>query len=83
MNEQEYYRRVDQLVTRTNRLETLMQQLLIRLSINPTELMPPEPPEIRAIREALLLGDRMKAIRLYRGLYGVGLKEAQDAIDAM
>ena len=83
MNEQEYYRRVDQLVTKVNRLETLMQQLLIRLSINPAELMPPEPPEIRAIREALLSGNKMKAIQLYRSLYGVGLKEAQDALAAM
>lgn len=83
MNEQEYHRHVDQLVTRVNRLETLMQQLLIRLSINPTELMPPEPPEIRAIREALLSGNKMKAIQLYRSFYGVGVKEAQDALDSM
>ena len=83
MNEQEYYRRVDQLVTRMNRMEAMMQALLIHLGINPAEITPQEPPEIRGIREALRLGDRMKAIKLYRGLYGVGLKEAQDALDAM
>ncbi len=38
---------------------------------------------IGAIREALLSGDKMKAIKLYRNVYGVGLKEAQDALDAM
>ena len=83
MNEQEYYRRVDQLVTRVNRMEAMMQALLLRLGINPAELTPPERPEIRAIREALLSGNKMKAIQLYRSLYGVGLKEAQDALDAM
>ena len=83
MNEQEYYRRVDQLVTRMNRMETMMQALLLRLGINPAELTPPERPEIRAIREALLSGNKMKAIQLYRSLYGVSLKEAQDALDAM
>jgi ribosomal protein L7/L12 len=83
MNEQEYYRRVDQLVTRMNRMEAMVQALLNHLGINPGELTPHEPPEIRAIREALLAGNKMKAIQLYRGLYGVGLKEAQDALDAM
>ena len=36
-----------------------------------------------AIREALLSGDKLKAIKLYRSVYGVGLKEAQDALNAM
>jgi len=31
----------------------------------------------------LLSGNKLKAIQLYRSLYGVGLKEAQDALDAM
>jgi ribosomal protein L7/L12 len=42
-----------------------------------------ERPEMGAIREALLSGDKMKAIKLYRSVYGVGLKEAQDALDAL
>ena len=83
MNELEYFRRVDQLVTRMNRMEAMMQQLLIRLNIDPVELTPPEPPEIKAIRDALRSGDKMKAIKLYRSLYNVGLQEAQDAINAM
>ena len=33
--------------------------------------------------EALLSGDKIKAIKLYRSIYGVGLKEAKDALDAM
>lgn len=83
MNEQELYRQVSQLVTRMNRMEGMMQQLLLRLNINPAELTPPDPPEIKAIREALLAGDKLKAIKLYRSLYNVGLQEAQDAINAM
>jgi predicted nucleic-acid-binding Zn-ribbon protein len=51
--------------------------------INQVAATPQERPEIRAIREALLLGDKMKAIKLYRSLYGGSMKEAQDALDAM
>jgi len=51
--------------------------------INPVAATPQEGPEIRAIREAWLLGDKMKAIKLYRSLYGGSFKGAQDAIDAM
>lgn len=83
MNEQELSKQVSQLITRMNRMEGMMQQLLLRLNINPAEVMPPEPPEIKAIREALLAGDKLKAIKLYRNLYNVGLQEAQDAINAM
>ena len=85
--DQAYLKRVVQLEARMNRMEAMMQALLIRLDINPAEIMPPEPLENRVlhdtIRAALLLGDKVKAIRLYREHYGVGLKEAQDAIDAM
>lgn len=43
----------------------------------------PERPEMAAIRQALLAGDKMKAIQIYRAVYGVGLPEAQAAINAM
>jgi ribosomal protein L7/L12 len=64
-------------------METMMQALLIRLGIDSAEVTPQEPPETRAIREALLSGHKIKAIKLYRELYGVSLKEGKDAIDAM
>jgi ribosomal protein L7/L12 len=60
-----------------------MQMLLQELHIDPAKMTPQGPPELGAIREALLSGDKIKAIKLYRGLYGVGLQEAQDAINAM
>ena len=79
------------LEARMDRMEAWMQEVLIHLGIhtagtagiNPVAVPPQERPEIGAIREALRLGDKMKAIKLYRSLYGVSLKEAQDALDAM
>ena len=81
--EQEYYRRLIQLEARVHRMEAMMQALLVRLGVDPAEVTPQEPPEMSAIREALLSGDKIKAIKLYRYLYGVGLKEGKEAIDAM
>jgi ribosomal protein L7/L12 len=72
-----------QLEARVHRMEAMMQALLIRLGIDPAEVTPPEPPENRAICEALLSGHKILAIKLYRELYGGGLKDAKDAIDAM
>jgi ribosomal protein L7/L12 len=59
-----------------------IQNMLQELQRDP-ESQPQERSEIRAIREALLSGNRMQAIKLYRSVYGVGLKEAQAALDAM
>ena len=59
-----------------------IQNMLQELHRDPG-IPPQERPEMGAIREALLSGDRMKAIKLYRSAYGVGLKEAQDALDAL
>jgi ribosomal protein L7/L12 len=42
-----------------------------------------ERPEMVAIRQALLAGNKLQAIKIYRSLYGVSLKDAQDAIDLM
>jgi uncharacterized coiled-coil protein SlyX len=48
--------------------------------INPGAVTPQERPENRAIQEALLAGDNLKAIKLYRELYGVSLQEAAGAL---
>ena len=69
-----------------NRMETMMQEVLIHLGIhtrgtsgiNPVAVPPEERPEIGAIREALLSGDKMTAVKLYRSIYGVSMKEALD-----
>jgi ribosomal protein L7/L12 len=84
--EQEYYRRLIQLEARMHRMETMMQALFVRLGIDPVEVVPQEPeepPEVKTIRTALLSGEKIKAIKLYREVYGVSLKEAKDAVDTM
>jgi ribosomal protein L7/L12 len=83
--EQENYKRLTQLEARMHRMEAMMQALLMRLGIDPAEVTPEEEPpkETQAIREALLAGNKILAIKLYRDLYGVGLREAKEAVEAM
>lgn len=84
--EEEYYSRLAQLEERIEQLEIVMQALCTHLGINPAALVArgmSGPPEIGAIREALLSGNKINAIKIYRSIYGVGLKEAKDAVDAM
>ena len=68
-------------------METAMQALLTRSGLDPSELTPPELLQSQqltpAIQDALMRGNKIEAIKLYREQYGVGLKEAKDVIDAM
>ncbi len=79
-------------------MEAMMQKLLTILTTSQQQAgqaaqmqallheLPPSPqerPEMQAIRAAWLAGDKLKAIQLYRSVYGVGLKEAQDALEAL
>ena len=50
---------------------------------NPGAIPSQERPEIAAIRQELLAGNKLKAIQLYRTLYGVSLQEAQNALDTL
>jgi ribosomal protein L7/L12 len=53
-------------------------------NIHPAEpIAPQERPEMAAIRHTLLTGNKLQAIKIYRNIYRVSLKDAQDAIDAM
>ena len=81
--EQDYYRRLVQLEAKVHRMEAMMQALLARLGIDAMEVTPQEPQEMRAIRDALLAGQKIIAIKLYRELYGVSLKESKDAVEVM
>jgi ribosomal protein L7/L12 len=72
-------------VERTMQMQNMLQDLhlstdIYMASVNPIAVMPQERPEMEAIREALLSGDRIKAIQLYRSVYGVSFKAAQDAL---
>ena len=115
MDEREMSRHITSLQARMNRMEALMQQLLLTLTSsnahadqyrhmqgmlqelradsetyaagaaggNPAAIPSQERPEIAAIRQELLAGNKLKAIQLYRTLYGVSLQEAQKALDAL
>lgn len=79
--------RLTRLEARVHQLEAAIRALCTRLDIDPAEVMPPELLQNQqltpAIREALMAGNKILAIKIYREQYGVGLKEAKDAIDAM
>lgn len=81
--DQEVHSRVFQLEVKMSRMEAMMQALLARMGIDPAEVEPPEPPVQQAIQNALMSGDKIKAIKLYCEQYGVGLIEGKAAIDAM
>ena len=86
MDQSEYARFV-RLEARVHQMEAAMQALCERLGIDPAEVMPPELLKNQqlnpAISSALMSGNKILAIKIYREQYGVGLKEAKDAIDAM
>lgn len=112
MHDQEFAQHITSLQARMNRMEAMMQQLLVNLSSSHSHMdqmmqlhamlqelrqgsdaysvgthqapvTPQETPEVRAIRQALLAGDKIKAIALYRAHYNVDLRTAKAAVDAM
>lgn len=112
MDERQMVRQITSLQARMNRMEALMQQLLLTLTSSNAHvdqyrqmqamlqnlrgdsdtyaagaaagnLGAQERPEIAAIRQELLAGNRLKAIQLYRELYGVSVQEAKNALDKM
>ena len=81
--EQSEYARLFQLEARVARIESAVQALIARLGIDPAEFIPQQSQDNQAIWNALMAGNKILAIKIYREQYGVGLKEAKDAIDAM
>ena len=72
-------------VERMMHMQTMLQQMHLSpdtsmAGINPVAVTPQERQEMEAIRQALLSGDKIKAITLYRSVYGVSLKEAEAAL---
>ena len=79
---------IQYLHARVQRLEAIVDQLVIRLGGVPA---PPTPaPPARAavpglpldVMDAIQSGNKILAIKLYRGHTGLGLREAKEAIDA-
>lgn len=71
------------LQAKVHHLEGMMQLLLARLGIDPAEVEPQAPPLDQNIHNALMRGNKIEAIKLYREQTGLGLKEAKDTIDAL
>jgi ribosomal protein L7/L12 len=98
MSFEDHARQLTILQARMRRMESMMQQLLTILATShdsvgqSTQLQrlqqelapsPQQSPQLQAIRDAMMAGDKLKAIKLYRELYGVDLKTAQDALNSM
>jgi len=66
-------------IDQSRRMETMLQEL----PGSSVTVAQQERPEMAAIRQALLSGNKLKAIQLYRSAFNAGMKEAQDALDAM
>lgn len=59
--------------------------ILVILKVCGTGQMPAPPENISDddIRDLALQGQKIQAIKWYRGLHGVGLKEAKEAVEEM
>ncbi len=62
-------------------LETRLQQVFEHLDIAPRESEPLDPMSDPEVQDLLAKGNEAQAIKRYRELSGLGLKEAKDAID--
>ena len=62
-------------------LETRPQQVFEHLDIAPQESEPLDPMSDPEIQDLLAKGNEVQAIKRYRELTGLGLKEAKDAIE--
>jgi ribosomal protein L7/L12 len=81
--DREEYSRLNRLEARMRQMEEAIQALCAVLRIDPAAVLPQMEQQSQAISNALMAGNKILAIKLYREQYGVGLKEAKDAIDAM
>ena len=52
-------------------------------SANSAPLPPMTPEQLAEVERLALAGDKISAIKLYRKLTGVGLKEAKDAVEKL
>lgn len=59
------------------KLDLIMQHLEIR------DYAPPEPDQFGDVRTYIRAGQKIQAIKVYREITGVGLKEAKDAVERM
>lgn len=77
-----FYGTEQELREQLNRIESKLDQLLA-LSQQKTSPASPAPDPYVEVRASLAQGMKIQAIKLYRELTGVGLKEAKEAVEAM
>ncbi len=77
------HERITRLEARIARLEAKIDAILRHLGIEAEQVASPPSPEQQELLELLRQGHKLHAIKRYRELYGVGLKEAKDAIEAL
>ena len=62
-------------------LETRLQQVFEHLDIAPRESEPPDPISDPEIQDLLAKGNEAQAVKRFRELSGLGIKEAKEAIE--
>lgn len=72
--------KIDRAEQRLERLERKINRIILHLDVEGSDVHPQVP---NSIRELLLQGRKIDAIKAYRSEYNVGLKEAKDAVDAI
>ena len=74
-----------QIIVRLNRLERKVDFLLRELNLVEKEeaTLPDFDPVLNQVAELVRLNRKIEAIKLYRELTGVGLKEAKEVVDRL
>ncbi|HXV97640.1 MAG TPA: ribosomal protein L7/L12 [Anaerolineae bacterium] len=75
--------RLAQLFQAVDRLERKVDFILKHLNLDFDEADAPEPSYMAEIYDLVRRGNKIEAIKLYRGHTGLGLAEAKAAIDAL
>lgn len=79
-----FYGTEQELIAQLNRIESKLDQLLAQSSPQGgAQKQTPAPDSYAEVRASLANGRKIEAIKLYRELTGVGLKEAKEAVEAM
>lgn len=77
-----FYGTEQELRDQLNRIESKLDQLLALSQQKPTQAST-APDPYAEVRASLAQGMKIQAIKLYREITGVGLKEAKEAVEAM
>jgi ribosomal protein L7/L12 len=66
------------------RLTALVDRLYLTLGVRSTDpASPPDPRDDPRVLDAVRRGNRIEAVKIYRELTGLGLREAKAAVDSL